>query len=121
MTTMESIRDFLGQKRLAIVGVSRRPNHFSRVLFRELRKQGYDTVPLNPYAAEIDGERCFARLQDVTPPVAGAIVMTSETGSAGIVQDCATAGVRRVWLYRGTGGGAVTDEAVESCRLMAFT
>jgi hypothetical protein len=32
---MEQIRDFLSQKRLAFVGVSRQKNDYSRALFRE--------------------------------------------------------------------------------------
>jgi hypothetical protein len=39
MTVMERIQDFLGQKRFAIVGVSRRPKDFSRVLLREFRQK----------------------------------------------------------------------------------
>lgn len=32
------------------------------------------------------------------------------------MRECAEAGVRRVWLHRGAGRGAVSDEAVAFCR-----
>ena len=41
MTTIQSIQDFLGLKRLAVVGVSRDPRDFTRTLFRELQGRGY--------------------------------------------------------------------------------
>ena len=71
MTSMQLIQDFLGQRRLAVVGVSRQPRDFSLALFRELRKRGYDAVPVNPEAERIDKQPCFARLQSVNPPVDG--------------------------------------------------
>jgi predicted CoA-binding protein len=65
MTVMERIQDFLGQKRFAIVGVSQSPKDFSRTLFREFRDRGYEPVPVNPAASEIEGRPCFKRLQEI--------------------------------------------------------
>lgn len=115
-TTRRDIDDFLAQKRLAIVGVSRDSKDFSRALFRDLRKRGYDVVPVNPGVAEVEGERCFARLQEVTPPVQGALVLTPAAKSEQVTRDCAEAGISRVWLHRGAGTGAVSQEAVDFCR-----
>ena len=112
---MERVRDFLGQKRIAVVGVSREPRDFSRSLFRELRERGYDAVPVNPDASEIEGQPCFARLQDVAPPVDGALLMTSPAITEKVVHDCAEAGVHRVWMYRATGAGAVAPAALQFC------
>ena len=39
-TTIEDVEDFLNQKRIAFVGVSRDPKDFSRSLFRDLQRQG---------------------------------------------------------------------------------
>ena len=81
VTTRETIDDFLAQKRLAMVGVSTNPQDFSRSLFRELRERGYDMVPVNPKAEAMENVRCYARLQDVKPPVEGALVMTSASSA----------------------------------------
>jgi hypothetical protein len=46
----ERIEDFLSQKRLAVVGVSRQPEDFTLGLFRESCRRGYDVVPVEcPY------------------------------------------------------------------------
>jgi predicted CoA-binding protein len=115
MTVMERIQDFLGQKRFAIVGVSLRPLDFSRALFREFRERGYDPVPVNPAAQEIDGRTCYPRLQEIQPPVDAVLLMTSPAVTDAVVRDCAEAGIKRVWMYRAAGRGAVTGEAVEFC------
>jgi predicted CoA-binding protein len=116
MTTRELIDDFLGQKRVALVGVSRNPKDFSRTLYRELQQRGYEVVPVNPQATELEGQPCFARLQDINPPVDGALLMTSPEVTDQIVHDCAEAGISRVWLHRGEGIGAVSQSAVDFCQ-----
>jgi len=116
MTTRERIDDFLGRRRLAMVGVSRQPRDFTRLMFREFQRRGYDVEPVNPAATEIDGRRCFARVQDVTPAVDAALLMTPPKATEAIVRDCLAAGVRTVWLYRATGSGAVSPQAVEFCQ-----
>jgi uncharacterized protein len=112
---LQTIRDFLGLKRIAFIGVSGNPKDFSRGLFRELRQRGYEVAPVNPNLSEVDGQPCFARVQDVTPPVKGALVMTNAGASAAVVEQCAEAGVRNVWLYRAVGAGAVSPEALQCC------
>lgn len=117
-TTRDDIDDFLLQKRLAMVGVSRHPDDFSRTLFRELCRRGYDMVAVNPSAKgnEIEGKACHARLQDIQPPVDGVLVLTTPCETVGVVHDCIEARVRRVWMYRSTGQGSVSPEAVDLCK-----
>ena len=114
-TTMADVREFLNQRRIAFVGVSRDPKNFSRMLFREMCNKGYDMVPVNPAASELESKPCFRRVQDIDPPVEGALIMTPARDTEGVVRDCAEAGIRRVWMYRGGGQGAVTKEAAGLC------
>ena len=116
MSSIQAIRDFLGQRRFAVAGVSQKPKDFSRMLFHEFLKRGYDAVPVNPAAQEIDGRRCFARMQEIEPPVEGVLLMTSPAVTDAVVRDCAAAGVKRVWMYRAVGKGAVSDAAIAFCR-----
>jgi uncharacterized protein len=60
MSSMATIQDFLAQKRIAVVGVSRNPKDFSRGLFRTLRERGYDAVAVNPDLEWVDDAPCFA-------------------------------------------------------------
>lgn len=117
MTVRERIDDFLAQKRIAMVGVSRAEKDFSRSLFREFVKRGYDIVPLNPAVAEVEGRKCFARLDQVQPAPDAVLLMTPGKVSEQVVQDCAAAGVKRVWLYRATGQGAVSEQAIDFCEV----
>jgi predicted CoA-binding protein len=109
-------RAFLARGRFALVGASRDEKDFSRYVMRELVARGLDVVPVNPALAEADGRRGFARVQDVTPPVDAALLMTPSARTADAVRDCLAAGVRHVWMHRGGGPGSASPEAVALCR-----
>jgi len=115
MTTLEDIRRFLALKRLAVVGVSRLGNDFTRTLFRELRQRGYDLVPVNPAVTEVDGIPCAARIEDISPPVEGALLLTSPGVTDQVLEGCLQSGIRHVWLYRAAGAGAVSPAAIGFC------
>ncbi len=115
-TSLESIKDFLAQKRIAMVGMSRDAKSMSAILFKELSQRGYDVVPVNPNMEEVMGRKCFARVQEIRPPVDAALLMTSSGVTERVVNDCAEAGIKRVWMYRGGGQGAVSERAIEVCR-----
>ena len=114
--SLEIIRDFLANKRIAMAGISRDPANFSVKLFQELIRRGYDVAPVNPNLREVEGRRCFGRVQDVEPPVEAALLMTSPEVTDTVVRDCAEAGVRTIWMYRATGKGSVSRQAVEFCQ-----
>lgn len=104
------IDQFLACKRIAVVGVSRNPRSFNAVLFREFSRRGYDAIPVNPNAAEIEGIRCFARVQDIQPPAEAALLLTTPQVTEQVVRDCAEAGVRLLWMFR------PSPAALEFCR-----
>jgi predicted CoA-binding protein len=116
MATRAAIDDFLGCRRLAVVGVSRNDKDFSRAVFRAFTARGYEAVPVNPAGGEVDGQRCVPRIGDVSPPVEAALLLTPPPVTRDVVRECAEAGVRRVWMHRAGGLGAVSDEAVAFCR-----
>ena len=116
MTTRGQIDAFLGLRRIAVVGVSRDPKEFSYTLWQELRQRRYEAVPVNPATDRIDDQACYARVQDIVPPVEGALLLTTPRVTEQVVRDCAQAGIGRVWMYGGAAGpGAASPDALEFC------
>lgn len=115
MPSKASIDRFLQGERLAVVGVSRNSKEFANAVFRELRDRGYEVVPVNPNADEVEGVRCYRTVAEL-PDVDGAIVMVPAAGAADVVRQCAARGIERVWLHRGAGQGSVSEEAVDAAR-----
>ncbi len=115
MTSLNRIQEFLGRKRFAVVGVSRNPKDFTRSLFRDLRRRGYDAVPVNPCVAEVEGVACYPSLAGIPQPIEAVLLLTKPAVTGEVVKQCCEAGVRQVWMYRATGEGAVSRDAVEFC------
>jgi acyl-CoA synthetase (NDP forming) len=109
------IDSFLAARRIAMIGASRNEKHFSRALMRTFVERGYDVVPVNPGAAEIAGLRAFPSIEAVEPAPEAALVLTPASQSAAVIEQCARAGVKRIWLYRAVGAGSVSRDAVEAC------
>lgn len=116
MGVIQAAESFLRLRRFAFVGVSRDPRDFSRILFRALVARGYDVVPVNPAATEIEGRRAFAAIGDVTPPVEGALLLIPPAQAERASREALDAGVRQVWFHRGGGAGAGSPGAVAQCR-----
>ena len=114
--SLDTIESFLAQKRIAIVGMSRKRPHVSASLFEELCRRGHEVFPVNPNIAMMMGQRCFARIQDIEPAPDAALLLTSPAVTNSVVRDCADAGVKRIWMYRGGGQGSVSAEAIEFCQ-----
>jgi predicted CoA-binding protein len=114
--TISSISAFLAERRIAVIGVSRNPQHFSRALCREFLQRGYDIVPVNPALADVEGRRCFASVRDIDPPVRAALIVTPAAATDAVVHQCLAAGIPNIWLHRSGGQGSVTPAAVALCR-----
>jgi predicted CoA-binding protein len=116
MASKQAIDSFLTCRRIAVVGVSRDPKDFSRAVFRAFVERGYDAVPVNAAGGEVDGRRSASRVGEVQPPPEAAFLMTPPAATGQVVRECADVGVKRVWMHRGAGQGAVSPEAVALCR-----
>jgi uncharacterized protein len=112
---------FLAQRRIAVAGVSRDPKDFSRMLARDLARRGYEILPVNPAAPELDGVPCHARVRDIVPPPDALLVLTPADRSAEVVREALAVGVRHVWLHRGAGAGSASPAAVAACQARAVT
>ena len=115
MTKLAQVQSFLEQKRIAIVGVSHDPREISYTLWQEFRQRRYEAIPVNPNLTELDGQRVYAHVQEIQPPVDGVLIMTSARHTDDVVGDCVAAGVKSVWMYGGMTPGAKTPTAVATC------
>ena len=103
------LRDILSNVRtIAVVGASPRPYRPSHGVMRYLQRQGYRTIPVNPFAAgeTILGERCYASLSDIPEPVDMVDIFRRSALAGAAVDDAIAIGARVVWMQLG-----VIDEA----------
>ena len=113
MTTIkEAASEFLGHRRVAVTGVSRRAaNHGSNVVYKRLRERGYDVTAVNPNAQEVEGDRCYPDLRSVPGGVEWVVIGTRPETADATMRECVELGIGRVWMHRAFGEGSVSPSA----------
>ncbi len=122
MPTVDAVKDFLAQRRIAVAGVSRRDaGHGGNVVYKRLRERGYDVFAVNPNAETVEGDRCYHDLASIPGGVEAVVIATASAESEAVIRDCARLGIRRAWLHRAFGAGSVSDAAVALGRQSGMT
>jgi len=118
------VQDFLAQKRIAVVGVSRDDRHHpaGNLIYRRLKKAGHAVFPVNPHMQTFEGDRCYPDLRSVPTGVDGVVIVTRPETTEQIVRDAREAGVGRVWMHGSLAkGSSVSANAVEYCHAHGIT
>ena len=114
MNYQEKVNDFLSQKVIAVAGVSRNPKgEVGNPIYVKFRTSGYTVYPINPFADQIEGDKCYPKL-NATPQKPDAVfIATNPAASIDIVKQCIANGISRVWFHRAFGNGSFSEEAAK--------
>jgi predicted CoA-binding protein len=111
-TIEEAASAFLAKKRVAVTGVSRRPqSHGSNVVYRRLRERGYEVFAVNPNADEVEGDPCYRELRAIPGGVEAVVIGTRPELAEETMHECAELGIEHVWMHRSFGAGSVSAAA----------
>ncbi len=120
-TLSDSAREFLAQKRIAVVGVSRSAQQPANFVFRKLRTAGREVFPVNPAATELEGVACYPNLQAIPRGVDAVVVFTPPSATEGVVRECVALGIKHVWLHCTFGAGSASVAAERLAREAGLT
>lgn len=123
MTTIkDAATEFLGHKRIAVTGVSRKPaSHGSNIVYQRLRDRGYEVFAVNPIADEVEGDVCYHDLKSIPGGVDAVVIGTSPTHADSTMQECHELGIKSVWMHRSSGKGSVSNSATRFGREHGIT
>jgi uncharacterized protein len=111
MTTKKIVEDFLLQKKIAVVGVSRKKTKFGNAIYKELKQKGYNVFPVNPHINTFEGDICYPDLLSLPEKVDAVVINVSSLQTEKVVRDAKQAGINKLWLQQGSQSG----EAVKFC------
>lgn len=98
------IDEFVNDKNIAIIGVSRQKTKWGSMLADMLKKKGYNVYPVNPKLNELNGEKCYASIKDLPQNVENVIFATpSEVTEKIVMEDLPMASIKRVWMQKSVG------------------
>ena len=111
MNSRKSVEEFLSQKKIAVVGVSRKRNKFGNIIYRELKKKGYRVYPVNPNTNNIEQDICYPDLFSLPEKIDAVIINVPPSQTEKVVREVKGAGINKVWLQQ----GSQSDKAVNYC------
>jgi len=120
----ELVRNFLAQRRIAVVGVSDRRETGCNGAYRRFKEAGYTVTPVNPRITEFEGDRCYPDLRSIPDKPDAVFILANPGITDKIVQQCVELGIRHVWMHcmMGTRPGlasgmtSVSQDAVRLCQ-----
>lgn len=113
INSRKNIDEFLQQRKIAVVGVSRNKDKFGNMIYRELRTAGYEVMAVNPNADMVEGDRCFAGLGALPVKPDGVILVVPPAQGIQIIEEAARMGVRHVWVQPGANSSEIDLRLIE--------
>ena len=95
-------KEFMAQKRFAIVGATDNLDKYGNEIFKNLRSRGYEIYPVNPRLKELEGVKCYAGLDDIPVKVDVVDFVVPPEVTEVILKDCKRLGLDRIWLQPGS-------------------
>lgn len=113
--TREDVAEFLAQKRIVIVGLSRNPKSYSHLILNHLRKRGYEACGVNRDGAEIENTPCFTNIASLPHSIEAALILLPPEASEAAARECLDAGAARIWVRGRDGSVCTSDSLAQDC------
>lgn len=120
----ELVKDFLGQKKIAVVGISDQRDTGCNLAYRTFKKKGYQVFAVNPRLSTFEGDPCYPDLKSVPAKPGAVFILANPKVTEQVVQQCIDLGIKHVWMHcalgtkpgLGEGMTSVSQPAVELCK-----
>jgi uncharacterized protein len=112
MSKKDIIESFLSFERIAVAGVSRNDKKFGSIVFRDLKKKGYEVVPVNPDLTEIDGIKCYPSVDEIPGDLHAMITVIPPEKTVQLLNNLQRKDIMIIWMQ----SGSESEEALGLCR-----
>lgn len=110
-----ALRDIFDTDQIVVIGASTTPGKAAHDIPAYLQRQGYEIVPVNPFADEVLGEESFDSLAEVPGPIDVVDVFRPSEEVSGIVDAAIDRGdVSVIWLQLGIHDEAAVNRAEDA-------
>jgi len=104
---------FLSAGSIAVAGVSRHEKKFGRIVYSDLKKSGYDVLPINPNIKDINGERCYASVNALPEEVESLLIVTPKAETDEVLLSAINKGIKNIWVQQSSDTGRTIKIAEE--------
>ncbi len=108
----ELIKEFMDQKRFAVVGATDNPEKYGNRIVKNLRGRGYEVYPVNPKLEEVEGLKCYPSIAEIPVRVDVVDFVVPPKATEEILKQCKNLGLDRIWLQP----GSESETAIAFCK-----
>jgi len=108
----EIIDILTSSERIAVVGISSKPEKASHRVASYLIDKGYDVIPVNPFQEEVLGRKCYPDLGSIPGEVHIVDIFRRPEDVPPVVDEAIDIGARVVWMQQGIVNNAAADKAL---------
>lgn len=101
-TSQTAIYEFLSQRSIAVVGVSRTGKKMGNAIHKTLKEKGYKVFPIHPEAESIEGDRCYRAFGELPEKVSGVVICVPPVQTEIVLKQAFEAGINHVWMQQGS-------------------
>jgi len=112
MDMQELVKEFMAQKRFALVGATSNTSKNGYRIFKNLSRRGYEVYPVNPGLEELEGAKCYHSLADIPVRVDVVDFVVPPQVTEATLKECKRLGLDRIWLQP----GSESEAAIAFCR-----
>ena len=106
-----ALGEFLRLPTLAVIGVSADQKKFGNIVYRALVERGVTVYPVHRSLTEVEGVKCFQRIEDLKGKIEGVVTVVPPAETERMMESCAEAGVKAVWMQQGSESPAAIEAA----------
>ncbi len=116
----ELVQGFIHSKRIGVVGLSSHTENPGNHILKKLLNNGYEAIPIHPKAKSINGIDCFESVEAVPVQLEAVVICTPSNATTSIIESCALAGVKLVWIHKSIGDGSYSQVAVDKAKQLGI-
>lgn len=90
------------EKTIVVVGVSHKEDKFGFKIFRDLLRNGFKVMGVNPTDGEAAGEKIYRNLKEINSAIDLVITVVPSSVTERIVDECKELGIKEIWMQPGS-------------------
>lgn len=94
----------------AIVGATDRPGKYGGIIYRDLKRKGFQVFAVNPYRDTVDGDPTSPSVSELPERPTMAVLVVPAKRGLEVLKDAAEAGIEKIWVQP----GASSPELIEA-------
>ena len=105
------MQELLKFKNWAVVGATEDTSKFGYKVFKKLKNFGYHVYPVNPKFNEIEGQKCYSSISDITEQIDVISLVVNPKIGLEVIEKAKEMGIINLWCQPGAESKEQIDKA----------